>query len=277
MSLYQHTPVARASEGLTHWYDMTGAPRYTIVGANGKERPTTLRDARKHGWCPSVTQIINCADKPGLNRWKLDQMLHAALTLPRGSTEPEAEWISRVWKDSQETAKKAAERGTAIHAAIQGAYEGGAYEGEAYPAETYIHIAGAMKVIDGWLHSVWIPERFVWVPERSFSSPLGFGGKVDLSHSWAESDHPEAVIDFKTKEFSSASALKTWDEHAMQLAAYREGLAMPKARAAIVYVSVTVPGLSRLIEIPEEELQRGWECFKSLLSYWQAKNKYRPQ
>ena len=247
-----------ASEGLTHWYDSKGLPAYTVKSKDGTDRPATLRDARKLNLYPSVTSIIRCAAAPGLERWKLDQMLHAALTLPRGSTEPEAEWISRVWKDSQETAKKAAERGTEIHAAIQGAYEG-----EAYPAETYIHVAGAMKEVDKLLPAA-------WTAERAFSNSLGFGGKVDLSCD-------SAVIDFKTKEFSSASALKTWDEHAMQLAAYREGLAMPKAKAAIVYVSVTVPGLSRLIEIPEEELQRGWECFKSLLSYWQAKNKYRPQ
>ena len=38
-----------------HWYDHTGESKYTIVGKNGKERPTTLRDARKHCYVPSVT------------------------------------------------------------------------------------------------------------------------------------------------------------------------------------------------------------------------------
>ena len=28
-----------------HWYGRNGEPAYTIVGANGKARPTTLRDA----------------------------------------------------------------------------------------------------------------------------------------------------------------------------------------------------------------------------------------
>jgi hypothetical protein len=97
---------------------------------------------------------------------------------------------------------------------------------------------------------------------------MGFGGKVDLSCELA-------VIDFKTKEFADDTDLKTYDEHAMQLAAYREGLGIPTARCAICYVSVTVPGLSRLIEIPEEELSRGWEMFVYLLGYWKAKNKYR--
>jgi hypothetical protein len=47
-----------------HWYDHDGKPMYTIVGANGKERNTTLRDAKKEGLVPSVTTIIGIAAKP---------------------------------------------------------------------------------------------------------------------------------------------------------------------------------------------------------------------
>ena len=32
-----------------HWYDKTGEAAYTVVGSNGKERNTNLKDARKHG------------------------------------------------------------------------------------------------------------------------------------------------------------------------------------------------------------------------------------
>src|SRR5688500_5455719 len=117
----------------THWYDRQGKPCYTVIGANGKERPTTLRDARKNGWLPSVSGIIGCCAKPGLERWKLDQMMHSALTLPRLDGELEAAWIDRVWTDSKETARKAAERGTAIHAAIQGFYETAFAERDYYP------------------------------------------------------------------------------------------------------------------------------------------------
>lgn len=248
--------MAHAAEG-GHWYDRDGSMRYTIVGSNGKERPTTLRDARKHGWLPSVSGIIKCAAAPGLERWRLDQMLHAALTLPRLDGEPEEQWIERVWTDSRETARKAAERGTAIHAAIQGFYETGYAEKDYHP-----YIAGAAGQVE-----LLVPGCESWTPERSFACQLGFGGKVDMSC-------PFGVIDFKTKEFGPDTELKTWDEHAMQLAAYRQGLDMPQARCAIVYVSVTNPGLAKLIEIPEENLQGGWRMFLALLQYWQAKHKY---
>jgi hypothetical protein len=212
---------------------------------------------------PSVTTVIKCAAAPGLERWKMDQMMHSALTLPRGAAEPEGEWISKVWRDSGETARKAAERGTAIHAAIQGMYEG-AHPG---PGEMWEHCMGADALVGGWIKCVpdVVPEVEA---EASFAHKLGFGGKVDLHGT------PAFVIDFKTKEFDENTDLKIWDEHAMQLAAYREGLQLPMARCAIVYVSVTNPGLSRLIEIPEEELKRGWKMFLHLLNYWKAKNKF---
>lgn len=241
----------------THWYSADGSPAYEVMGANGKLRPTTLRDARKLDLVPSVTTVIRCASAPGLERWKQNQVLMAALTLPRREDEPEADWLQRVMRDSQEQGKKAAERGTLIHAAIQGHYEGQPPAPELWP-----HVKAAKETVDGWIQSN-------WTPEKSFCHRYGFGGKVDLSC-------PSAVLDFKTKEFGPDDKLSTWDEHAMQLAAYRVGLGIPDARCAIVYVSASNPGLAKLIEIESEELSNGWQMFQGLLAYWQAKNKYWP-
>lgn len=249
--------MAHAAESL-HWYTREGWTAYTVKAKAGHDRPTTLADARKLGLVPSVTTIIRCAAAPGLERWKLDQMLHAALTLPKIEGENEKDYIARIWRDSQETARKAAERGTAIHAAVQGHFEG-----EAPLPDYFPHVKGAVNALREWAGDQ------AWTPEKSFANPMGFGGKVDLSSS-------AFVCDFKTKEFDADSDLKTWDEHAQQLAAYRQGLGIPQARCAIVYVSVTVPGLCRLIEIPDAELQRGWRCFYSLLQFWKAKNNFDP-
>lgn len=248
--------MTHASEGM-HWYTRKGEPAYTVKSKDGTDRPATLRDARKLDLVPSVTSIIRCAAAPGLEMWKANQLMMAALTLPRAQGEAESDWLARVSRDSKETAKKAAERGTAIHAAVQGFYETGECD------STYrAHVSGAMQAVEGW------HKGSAWVCERSFSHQLGFGGKVDLIHEW------DAVADFKTKEFGPEDDLKTWDEHAMQLAAYREGLHLEGARCAIVYVSVTTPGLAKVVEIPEEELKRGWKMFLHLLNYWKAKNKF---
>lgn len=226
-------------------------------------RPTTLRDARKLGLFPSVTGIIRCAAAPGLERWKLDQMLHAALTLPRNDAEAEADWIARVWQDSQETAKKASERGTRIHAAIQGGFEGAPVHDEFRP-----HCQAVCAALFDWNG---LPD-YAWEPERSFACTMGYGGKADLSAPVPM--EPGYVCDIKTTE-KPLESLRTWDEHAYQLAAYRNGLGLLKARCAIVYVRVT--GEARLIEIPEDDLVRGWDCFRALLTFWQAKNRYWSQ
>lgn len=239
----------------THWYSRSGEPAYEVEGKTGR-RPTTLRDARKLGLVPSVTTIIKSASAPALELWKAKQVMLAAMTLPRNPDESDDSFCARVMHDSKEQARKAAARGTAIHAAIQGQYEGEIPDEADWP-----FVKGCVEAIHAHC------EDWPWCAESSFAHPLGFGGKCDLSSKgW--------VIDFKTKEFAADADLSTWDEHAMQLAAYREGLGLHKARCAIVYVSTTTPGLAKVLEIPEDELARGWTMFNALLHYWSAKNKY---
>lgn len=249
--------MAHASES-GHWYAFDGTPVYEVPAANGKMRPTTLRDARKLNLFPSVTGIIRCAAAPGLERWKQEQTLLAALTLPRGQDEPESDWLERVRSDSQEQARKAAERGTAIHAAIQGHYEG-----KTCPAEYWPHVKGAVEAVRGWLDTE-------WTPEKSFAHPWGYGGKTDLSC-------PLAIVDFKSKEFGPEDDLETYDEQHMQLAAYREGVEYKTAQGAICYVSTTVPGVAKVISVDTAKMEQGRDMFLALLAFWQAKNRYRPE
>jgi hypothetical protein len=241
-----------------HWYTVNGEPMYEIVGANGSKRPTTLRDARKLNLLPSVTGIIKCAAAPGLENWKAEQLMLAALTLPRKEDESESVWLDRVRHDSRETARKAADRGTAIHAAIEMHYRG-----EPPTEEFWPHVKGVVTHLAEFCG----PQK--WVAERSFGHSLGYGGKNDL-HS------PEWCLDFKTKEFSPEDDLKTWPEHHMQLAACREGLNVQTAKCGICYVSVTHPGLARLLIVDEESIRQGWQMFCALLTYWQARNGYKP-
>lgn len=249
--------IARASES-NHWYAKDGSPAYTVLAKNGEPRSTTLRDARKLGLLPSVTTIIKCAASPGLEAWKLNQMMLAALTLPRAEGESEQSFIARVQADSKEHARMAAERGTEVHADIEGYFEGLAKEPSAYSL-------AVDKALD---------ERFGdldWNAEKSFATPgpHGFGGKIDL-HS---TDGDGVVIDFKTKEFTSDTLDKAagYEEHMMQLAAYRIGLGLPNARAANVFVSVTEPGLVVVNEWSQDDLLRGWRMFEALKTYWYVK------
>lgn len=239
-----------------HWYTRDGEPAYTTVGANGKTRNTTLRDARKDNLVPSVTTILNVAAKPGLENWKLQQVLLAALTLPRRDDEPETAYIDRIISDSKEQGKAAADEGTRIHAAIQQFYE----EEPGYPYAEYVGAVDAK-----------ITQEFgsrKWICERAFAHELGFGGKCDM-HS------DGIVLDIKTKEFTDPDKVEGYDEHAMQLAAYRVGLGMPDARCANVFVSRSQPGLVKIIEWSQEDLDRSWKMFVRLLEFWQLKNNHK--
>jgi len=249
--------IVRASES-QHWYTRTGDPAYTVKNKDGHQRPTTLRDARKLGLVPSVTTIIKCAASPGLEAWKLQQMMLAALTLPRAPEETEESFISRIQADSKEQAKMAAERGSEVHAALESFFETRHVTSKFSPA-----VLGTETEI------VKVFGDVTWSAEKSFAVK-GFGGKVDL-HS---KDGQGVVIDFKTKEFTSETLDKAqgFDEHLMQLSAYRVGLEIPQARCANVFVSVTEPGLVVVKEWDQEDLDRGWKMFSSLLEFWYAKS-----
>jgi hypothetical protein len=234
-----------------HWYTKDGAPAYTIEGKTGV-RNTTLRDARKLGLLPSVTTINGLLSKAGLDTWKQQQVLLAALTLPRMEGEPEQEWLSRVMQDSKATGREAAERGTAIHAVIE------AYFDQVYMPEKPAYL----DAIDSALKNAFGNQ--LWLPEKSFGHPLGFGGKCDLM---AKSGF---IVDFKTKD-TDLDKVDVYFEHEMQLAAYREGLGVPTARCAIIFVNGTTNQV-KLIEIEEQKLQNSWECFQHLLRVYQIKN-----
>jgi hypothetical protein len=240
-----------------HWYTRDGTPAYTTIGKTG-ERATTLRDARKEGLLPSVTTINGMLSKAGLDTWKQQQVLLAALTLPRLADEPEDEWLKRVMQDSRATGREAAERGTAIHAII-----------ESYFEQVYMPVKPAyLDAIDGALKSAFGEQP--WLAERSFGHPLGFGGKCDLIAKPINGKGTGYVVDFKTKD-TDLDKVDVYFEHEMQLAAYREGLNLPNARCAILFVNGTTNQV-KLIEIEEARLQKSWDCFQHLLMVYQIKN-----
>jgi hypothetical protein len=227
-----------------HWYDKDGKPAYTIMGKNGKARATTVRDAREHGYLPSVTTIISLLDKPALTRWKMEQMLLASLTLPRLENEPEVDYIARVVEDSRSTGKDAMNRGTQMHEQLELFYSG------VYMLEYPQFVLRTEKVITEFF------GQQEWKCEESFAYD-GYAGKCDL-HTGG------IVIDFKTKTDSLDKAT-VYAEHMMQLAAYREGFGMPSARCAIVFVNDTE---TKVCEIEEDDLQKSYKKFILLKQFF---------
>ena len=230
-----------------HWYQKDGSPAYTIIGKNGKARATTLRDAKKLGLLPSVTTIIYQAASPGLQRWKDEQLLMACLTTDRLPDETESEYIDRIIKDSKEQSEKAKERGTYIHAIVQSGFEN-----KPLTKDDYHYYESAKATLDKFCGAV------DWQCEQSFAVER-YGGKKDLEGGGY-------LIDIKTTT-KDLTDIKTWPEHAMQLAAYDYD---KKNMCGILYIN-TDTAESKLLFVDEKELDKGWKMFSALLDYFYAK------
>jgi len=253
----------------THYYFKDGRPCYTVPRANGNgERNTTLADARKLDLVPSYTEVSKVAARPGLEAWKANQLLDSALTLPMMPRELADDYKKRVILDAGEKSKKAREKGTELHAAIEQLIR------REQPNEEWReHLATLYATL--LQHGI---ELLGGKAEHSFASPLGYGGKIDF-----HTDEP-LIIDFKTTEHLNKKQL-VWPEHVQQLAAYGFGvfgqhvgigmdiIVLSEFRALNVFVG-TEDKQVRVYEHEWLDLVDGFECFKCLLSYWQRTKKF---
>jgi hypothetical protein len=243
-----------------HWYcATTGAPRYTTIGKNGKERNTTLRDAKSAPGTlvPSVSTINSQLSKSGLDTWKQTQVLYAATENPRLDGEDEKAWVSRILELAKAKSREAADRGTQIHDFLESFYNQ-----EYLPA-----MPDYVRKVDEAITAHFGPQ--LWIAEQSLVNQEGYGGKCDL-YCKPKHDFCGVVIDFKTTE-KSPGELTPYLEHTLQLAAYREVLA-PSARCANVYINGDT-GEVAIYEHSEQDLRDGYEMFLSLLKIYKLKNK----
>jgi hypothetical protein len=118
-----------------------------------------------------------------------------------------------------------------------------------------------------------------WQSEAPAVSHYGFATRADL---WLPPnfDHAGCLIDIKTKD-GDVSEARTYDEHAMQLAATREALGarclMDRPPCGILFLSRDIPGCSKLVMLDERELDNAWDMFRSLLLFWQRKHAHVPE
>jgi hypothetical protein len=204
----------------SHWYLRDGRPFHEIMKKDGTgPRPVTLADARKVQALPSVTNVLGVIAKPGLEAWKIEQGILAALTLPRAAGEDLGGFAKRVVADMTQEVEKAADFGSAIHAACE------LYAREKIAPKDPIlwpFFAPWQRWFDENVERVECLERvFVNLQE-------GYAGRVDLIAK-LKGDMANgpfwAVVDFKTQKIKRGSKgepkpvfYETWP---LQLAAYQ--------------------------------------------------------
>lgn len=245
-----------------HFYDVDGNSAHTVLGANGKMRNTTIRDARKLGLVPSVSTVKDVGLGYNLMAWMLNLLLDSAFKLPFNVTYSEKDWKADVMRHYNVNRSKAAERGTEIHDKLDQYFiDGTICEEDARFIKPVI--ATLEKEFPG----------VTWISEASFcDKERGYGGRVDL-HSVTHN----IVLDFKTKDKADIKKVVQYDDHRMQLAAYQVGLGLPSTtRRFNLFVSVSeeTPGECHLVECLE--FDKFINLYYAYLNLWKVKNKYDP-
>ncbi len=255
----------------SHWYRRSdGAAVYEVpMTSKAGMRRTNLKDARKLDLVPSVTSILKVMAAPGLEIWKAQQLLQAALTLPKKQGESLDAYAERIVEDSKAQGIAASSRGKQLHTAI----------------EDYIH----QKCCD--MYSPWkqhlqklattLQQHGIDIhagqPEHSFASQIGglwYGGKIDYHTQTFPGPGNRVLLDFKSKDLIVPKKQLVYEEHAMQIAAYGYGLfGNLNFRGLNVFVGVDDLEI-RVHEHPPEDLERGLAMFGDVLSFWHRKNKF---
>lgn len=252
-----------------HWYDRSGVQVATVLGSKGQQVKPDLRHARKFGFAPGVTTILKAAHKESLVQYREKQVLLASLTLPQIPGESQDEWVKRIMVDAKTHAIEAAERGSEIHAQIE------------TDLKNHESSNPWVKAVRDALSPLGV-SLDAWRCEVPCISNYGYGTKSDISCDVSEVDlgsgdvrKLQFVLDFKTKD-GDLSDVALYPEHHQQLAATAQALNLPNANCGIVFVSRTEPAVC-LLMADDDDIQHGWNVFKSLLNYWQTVNKYRPE
>ena len=293
----------------THWYQRDGVPLHSVTSAKGEPRPTTLRDARKLGLLPSVTNVLGVIAKPELTAWLQEQAVMAALTLPRIAGETEDAFAKRVVADSQTTRDGAADFGTAFH----------------HGAE---RVAKTLEVDSQHPAAAWLVHYRDWYQANAFVlrwtekvlvHPEGcYAGTADLLI-----EHPVhglTLVDLKTMKFPTARGdarptdgrpaargdarptngrpaargdsrptngrpaargdsrptnPKPYKSWCYQLAAYRYALGQPVKCMNLIVNSIE-PSAPVEHVWSDGEMQAGWLAFKSAYQLWVIEKNYDP-
>jgi genome maintenance exonuclease 1 len=256
----------------SHWYLRDGRPFHEIAKKDGSgNRAVTLADARKCLALPSVTNILGVLAKPGLDAWKIEQGIMAALTLPRLTDEPLDVFARRVVTDMGEQVEKAADFGTAIHSACE------VYAlNKELPSDPKLleHLKDWQRWFDGNV------ERIDSIEQVFVHLEHGYAGRVDMiaklkGIGWA-------VVDFKTQKIKRSvkgepkpAFYETWP---LQLAAYQQAALAFSGKNITALVSVVIdssmpgPVHVKVYENPAEY----FKMFLAATTLWRFVKGYDP-
>lgn len=266
----------------THWYTREGEPFYEIENKSkpGEMRSPTVRDARKLRLVPSVTGICNMVVKHGLQDWKYDQYINAAVqvVLERRLTgeavmDVDSKILKSVYDEiverGQHIAATAANLGGRVHDAI---LEGDlrnivVTDPEMQPyRETYMKWhADMIGMVDA-----------CYFTETSFAVPNKYGGRVDMAFD-AKSEGL-VIADLKTRKTKPGEKIPRYITDGYQLVAYCNAIYPRKRKIKLwnIVISTTEPGRIEVIDWTPRRSEL-WRGFKACYELWVQEHNYDPR
>jgi len=249
-------------ESSGHWYDAEGRSAHVIIGKNGKERNTTVADARKMGLLPSVTSVQGILHKEQLVSWRIEQAIMSALTLPKEENETLEDYARRVVKDSKESTTKAAEHGTKMHTEMENILLGRAVSRD----ET---LAPYIKTFSEWAEKN--VEKTYWCEKGLVGA--GYAGRCDAYVKLRGTG--DAIIDLKNRKVNPKYD-PFYDTDCAQLWAYRNASENPKASCVSVVLASNDATKLMTKVWDEDELYQAGIAFCAMQKVWAWVKGYTP-
>jgi len=257
------TRLVQAESG-GHWYSENGESAHVVIGKNGKERNTTVADARKMGLLPSVTSVQGILHKEQLVSWRIEQAIMSALTLPREDGEDLGEYAKRVVKDSREQTTKAADHGSTMHVCMEDILLG-------RPVSRDETLAPYIKTFTEWAEKN--VEKTHWC-ERALVGP-GYAGRCDAYVRLKGIG--DAVIDLKNRKVNKKyNTPPFYPTDAQQLWAYRNASENPQAACVSVVLASNDPEYIEHHQWDEDELYQAGIAFCAMQKVWAWVKGYTP-
>ena len=275
-----------------HYYTRDGKPRHTVIGKNGKERATTIRDARNERLLPSATTVLAEWANPDFEAAKLRKALCFVHDNPHyleAAGGVANAFAQSVKNDAFKDWNASSSFGTLVHDAIEKELKGEPYNRN----EVVSTPTGQSAEISVFVDSAIKALREHCGEGATFDSPEhvvvnlldGYAGTIDLPyHRISERKHcVYGIADFKTIKTVKDEPILFKNTHLPQIAAYWEAhyvrldsMVDEVCEGLNVYISTTEIGRVEVTSYTRNELVTGKRLFDACNVLWRHEKDYDP-
>ncbi|MAF44293.1 MAG: hypothetical protein CMI54_09065 [Parcubacteria group bacterium] len=180
----------RESES-AHFYRQDGKPEYTQItktGENaGKERPTSLKDARKFHLLPSITTINKVKAERMLTQYREKHLMKACYQYRPKKDEAPDDYFDRILIRAREDSLEAAKLGSKYHDVFETMLRSGKWD-KSDPK---------LVIVNEWMNKE--IEDVIWMEKPLVDLSMGVAGKAD---AFVIMRGKKTLLDWKTRRFA---------------------------------------------------------------------------